>query len=1427
MWDGNAPLAVLDSLPSGICIYRVQNGVVRPEYRNPAFYKILGVSEEYIAVSKDKMTFAGVHADDRPALRKKMAALKNEGKAFQHTFRIWNEREGRYRYIAAEGSTAVATDGGRFFYALYSDVSEQIRLREELTAANSKMQDIVNSIPGGVAIYKVTDLFQTVYFSDGVPQLSGYTTAEYQQLIKADAAEMTYWEDTEMVVAKAREVIRTHEIAEFEFRKQHRDGHIVWVRVQIKWIGEEDGCPLLHCVFHNISDLKEAQLEMDHLINSIPGGIASYLVETERLVPLFFSDGVAALSGYSRQEYAQLVREDALGTIYSQDRQRVYDAVRSSAESGEVLDLSYRIRRKDGNLIWIHLNGRRMGPRSKSTRYYAVFTGMSAETKLFQSIANETADGIYVIDRQNYDLLYVNESRSLFLKDSSCIGQKCYQALHRQSAPCSFCTLKSHEPDGAEHEMMVDGSDRFYNTRFRETDWNGIPAYVKYVRDITDEVRTRREKERLEQYFQTVVKNLPGGVAVVRYEQNGRMRPEYLSDGFAVMTGMTLDEAWELYRDDAMAGVHPEDRETVCRQMDAYIESGDNHCEIVYRLQKGGGGYIWVKNTLSLIQNQGGESRVYTVYHDITREREEQEQLRLQYKDLIVRHYRTPGPGALIVGHCNITRGVILDVYDYTNSRLLETFGSDRDRFFTGISQFVEDEKERRDFLNIFLSRPALEAFAKGDLERRLRCFLHLPAESQGRYAEIKMNLVATPDSGDVTGILTVTDITEQTIAGRILHQLAATGYDLVADVDLAKDTYTLFTYRADAGRVSFGRGLHSERTAQMLQTRIVPRDQKRYRQALDPVYMENQLRECGPYTFSFSMSDDNGEIRTKNMTVSDIDLRLGRVCLARTDITDSFQEQQGLLNMIAYTFELAGFIDLSSGRLTMYSRKTVLENLPPYYLEDYDEAIQRFVGQYETDGGSEEIRRQFRTGTMLERLRQEPGGYDFIFSYGKEKRYKQVNVLWGDVNRRTVCLVRADVTDMLANERKTKEELESALALAKEASKAKSDFLSTMSHDIRTPMNAIMGMTTLAEAYAGDPERVKEYLRKISISSRHLLSLVNDILDMSKIEQASVTLNCIHMSIEELTKQLYDMMEPQARAVGVRFLMETAKISHPYFYADALRMNQILINLLGNAVKFTPEGGSVSFRTEEFDCQRQERVRYRFTVSDTGIGMTEEFQKHLFEPFARSQQSVRGRIEGTGLGLSIVKGLVERMDGVISVESREGKGSVFQVELEFERAEGGAGPMQASPSSQASKAQNQRALLAGRRFLVAEDNLINAEILKELMTLYDAQTDIQSDGAQAVQAFSRSPEGTYDAVLMDIQMPNMDGYQAAEAIRALERSDAARIPIIAMTANAFDEDVQRALRSGMNAHVAKPIDMDVLYASLSRLLKEHPRGRA
>lgn len=403
--------------------------------------------------------------------------------------------------------------------------------------------------------------------------------------------------------------------------------------------------------------------------------------------------------------------------------------------------------------------------------------------------------------------------------------------------------------------------------------------------------------------------------------------------------------------------------------------------------------------------------------------------------------------------------------------------------------------------------------------------------------------------------------------------------------------------------------------------------------------------------------------------------------------------------------------------------------------------------------------------------------------------------------------MVLSDRTD----EKKSDERLVQALEVARNANEAKSAFLSNMSHDIRTPLNGIIGMTAIARASLGDRERVADCLEKITFSSRHLLGLINDILDMSKIESRKITLNYERFSIRGLVDGIMEIIRPQADA-RQQELTTQILVRREEVMGDTLRLNQVLLNLLSNAVKYTQEGGKILFKAEELENAPAGHAGYRFTVQDNGQGMSEDFIKTIFEPFSRERTSTSAKIQGTGLGMSICKGIVDLLGGIIRVESRQGEGSTFTVELFLRTAE------ENLHSCEERRREKAFYDYRGKHFLIAEDNELNAEIICEFLHMNGAETTLAQNGREALERFQASVPGAFDAVLMDVQMPVMNGYESTKAIRSLDRSDSRTVPIIAMTADAFAEDIQHAKEAGMNAHVSKPIDMDLLSAALAEV---------
>ena len=433
-------------------------------------------------------------------------------------------------------------------------------------------------------------------------------------------------------------------------------------------------------------------------------------------------------------------------------------------------------------------------------------------------------------------------------------------------------------------------------------------------------------------------------------------------------------------------------------------------------------------------------------------------------------------------------------------------------------------------------------------------------------------------------------------------------------------------------------------------------------------------------------------------------------------------------------------------------------------------------------------------------------------------------------------------IQDEMSRELQQRRLFEGALDRARSADSAKSTFLTNMSHDIRTPMNAIIGFTNIASAHIDDKARVEDALEKIRTSSDHLLSLINNVLDMSRIESGRITIDEKKTNLLSIVNKIQNILQPQIISKNLTFSIDTENLTVPEVYCDEMRVTQILINLLSNAVKYTNPGGRVSLSIRQKSVGAGRRYcGYEFRVTDNGIGISKEFINRIFEPFERESRGIENNSYGSGLGMSIAKGIIDMMGGTVRVESEENVGTQFVVDLEFRpareaeaEAETEAGEMLGfdedtdedmavfrDSNTSSGKAKNEVGWIEGRRLLLVEDNPLNREIAEEMLVEDGFKVEVAENGRIAVQMIMNADPWYYAAVLMDIQMPVMDGYEATERIRALPDRSRAQIPIIAMTANVFDEDVERSRRAGMNAHLSKPVDPDMLYATLARLVIE------
>lgn len=536
--------------------------------------------------------------------------------------------------------------------------------------------------------------------------------------------------------------------------------------------------------------------------------------------------------------------------------------------------------------------------------------------------------------------------------------------------------------------------------------------------------------------------------------------------------------------------------------------------------------------------------------------------------------------------------------------------------------------------------------------------------------------------------------------------------------------------------------------------------------------------------------------------------------------------------------YESVYFVDLETDSYDIYRRQdTITTKYSSVFLPSYSDTIEAFAykGVYRQD--RENFIRLLSIDTIRKTL-EKKNGFTFSFRSGNTgaPQYYQVKcVRIGSGRQMQILLGFANIEEERQEELRKRRLLEDALEQARHAADAKNTFLSNMSHDIRTPMNAIIGFANIARAHSDEPDRVMDSLNKIIASSNHLLQLINNVLDMSRIESGRMVLEETWVDIREIVQEVTDLMKPEILSHRHEYEIRVAENIPDLVLCDKLRVTQLLLNLLSNAVKYTPRQGRVRLSVAEGIGAPVGYFALEFVISDTGIGMSKEFQKRIFEPFERENNSTVSKVMGSGLGMSICKGIVDSMGGSMTIDSRQGRGSVVTVNLAMRYKGKDSGEMQATgiPSESAgresfssryavfSKAADApvRKKKSETRILVVEDNALNREIAKELLEDEGYMVETAEDGETSINMIRRSDRGYFDAVLMDIQMPGIDGYEAAKSIRKMHDNEHARLPIIAMTANAFEEDMERARSAGMNAYIAKPVEPEAIKLVLEQVM--------
>ncbi|MEA5020376.1 MAG: PAS domain-containing protein [Gordonibacter sp.] len=1037
-------------------------------------------------------------------------------------------------------------------------------------------------------------------------------------------------------------------------------------------------------------ELEKTRVQMQHLINSIPGGIALYCM-SDRFETRYFSDGVAALSGYTREEYATWIGNDAARAVYEPDRQRLMKVAVDAFRDGYPIDITYRIYHKEGHLVWVRLNGLPMEQTPEGVLVYAIFQEVSQHTELYQGVLDEIQTAVYACDAETYEILYFNRriAEIAGVDPADAPGRKCYEYLFGRRKPCSFCRMESMQ-NGVmlEREFTYSVNNRTYLLKGKLFDWNNVVTHVEFIEDVTEQRAFQAKNDALVAQLTSMMDHVPGALCLYHYE-GGSFTPLIHNDAFYQILGYSEEHVKQVYCETNYLNVHPDDLPELQRVVtDAVCRSTDlRHTYRMYHDKKAC--YIWLRLNARVIDQPDSSKMIYCTYTDVSEEKES-ERLAIAARERSEQQYRRQmevidginDANLVAKGYCNLTHNQMLSYTTNSDHALEFPQGVSLEEVLSAIAEHAIDPLEAMQMRQTFDREKLINSFKQGDSETMMEYRWKL---LDGRIAWVSTVCRTTlePETSDILCFVYSFNITQRKTTQEMIGAVVKLDYDYLALLDCSTHDYVIYANKENSNLPPFHSTEYEAEVRKYAEECLIPED------------VEGNIRD---------MSIDN----------------------IRTQLKDR-----------------------------------------EYFVS--------YAGVKEKDGSISRKKLQF---SYLDRVHER------------------------------VLITRVDITDVYEKEQDHLKELQQAMIAANRANHAKTDFLTRMSHDIRTPMNAIIGLAELGEE-SESLEEMRENLHEIRVSGAYLLSIINDVLDMSRIESKSLVLNPRTVYLPRFIEETIAIIMPVISEKGIRFEITQEGITSKYLSFDETYVRQVAVNLLSNAVKFTPEGGTVELRLENIS-HGETFVRNRMVVRDSGIGISEDFLPKVFLPFEQENDTNDATRNGTGLGLSIVKSIVSLMNGTIKVESEKGVGTAFIVEWDLDVASDQQLEVESASAVEVSSC------LRGKRILLCEDHPLNTKIAVKLLGKKEIEVVHAVNGQQALDMFKQYPPGYFDAVLMDIRMPIMDGLEATRCLRALDRVDASTVPIVAMTANAFDDDMRSSLAAGMNAHLTKPIEPQVLYRTLA-----------
>ena len=1030
-------------------------------------------------------------------------------------------------------------------------------------------------------------------------------------------------------------------------------------------------------------------------------------------------------------------------------------------------------------------------------------------------ILDDAASSVYVCDKNTYELIYLNDTLMQQVLDKpipSLEGRTCYETLMQRSTPCPFCHMKEMSYEHfTSRDFLNPLNNRHYDMQGKLIDWYGTEAHIEYVTDETNHVQALNN-------LQDLINKIPGGIGIFEWYPDNTIKQVYLNDGYYKMLEYTRTER-ELYSGfNTLSCVHPDDLPKLRNEIHlSIVEKRDFN--YTFRVLRNASSYKWIHVCASLIDNLNHKKTYYASFSDVN-----------EYNNALSKLETCEKSVDIAIRQANL----IFWTFDLDRKQILNSNVSD------GHDYNINTPHSATHIPGITIGscyiHPAdtplvyqmYDALQQGGESSECKIRILDRSSNEFCWKHIICTRIITRNHHRHLAVASAMDITfKQLNAQRYHHAMKLHSQilpDAIAHYQINVTHGMLENYVIhDSSMPQLDVTLPVPYTPELelLMVANIPRQKDRMRfcktfslNVLTQYYIHAQYRT----SIVYKQRCDDGRCKWVKGDVTMVRHPETNDIIAFIyvfDIDESRKNELAIKSLISGDIDFITKIDVPASRIKCVFNSSSFSLPMQTQYADYYSTIKFHLKQNLSPEDAKYYMECLRIENLQKQLAKVPRYEIHLCTHstenGNEKTYrKKLIIYYLDESKTDIIIAGRDITHAYKAARANQTALKVALDKAERATEAKSEFLSRMSHDIRTPMNAIIGMTALARQEENN-DITKNYLDKIALSGNFLLNLVNDILDVEQIEHNKLVLNPQPYGEKDFISAINATIIPLFQKKNIHFTLDNTPVS-PTFMVDRLRFEQIFFNILSNAAKYTPKGGHVLFRITT-GAQENNHMPFDFVIEDDGIGMSEEYQKVLFTPFEQDNAAVATQSrEGSGLGLVIVNKIITLMKGTLQITSKLGEGTKVQIHLDL--------PLATATAQKHSRLRVEiTTQLTDKKILLVEDNEYNIELATKLLELKGMVVTTALNGQEGVDLFTQSAPYYFDAILMDVRMPVMNGIDATRAIRSLTRADAQTIPIIAMTADAFDGNSANCIRSGMNAFIAKPIHVNKLYQTIYQSL--------